>query len=40
MGCKDIEIIPRPIVTPPVYVGAVLDNCNCDSTTTTTTESP
>lgn len=37
MSCKDIEIIARPVPTPPVWVGAVLDNCSCDSTTTTTT---
>lgn len=37
MSCKDIEIKPHPVVTPPVWVGAVLDNCGCEPSTTTTT---
>lgn len=36
MSCNDIKIKPHEVVTPPVWVGAVLENCSCSTTTTTT----
>ncbi len=36
MPC-DVTIKPREVVTPPIYVGAVLENCSCEETSTTTT---
>lgn len=38
MAC-DVNIKPKDVLTPPIYVGAVLENCDC-STTTTTTAAP
>lgn len=39
MAC-DVTIKPKEVIVKPIYVGAIMDNCSCDSTTTTTTAAP
>jgi hypothetical protein len=39
MACE-IVIKPKDVPVKPIYVGAVMENCSCDSTTTTTTAAP
>lgn len=36
MSCNDIKIKPHTVVPLPTWVGAVLENCSCSTTTTTT----